>query len=189
MNPKRIGFLGFDGVTSLHFVGPADTFVSAALDGGYGSRIPCYQICTIGLTPEPFRAESGIIFEPEETLETAPELDTVVVPGGEGLRRDVVGAEGGGESCVKCSEGRKCVAQLLRVEGGCDLGGLLLGDRTGSVGSTPQGGDGPNKRPDLDKPRMGKLLGAVAEQLSDAGNGKPCVAALKGGIEIVGQRL
>jgi len=79
MNPKRIGFLGFDGVTSLHFVGPADTFASAALDGGYGSRIPCYQICTIGLTPEPFRAESGIIFEPEETLETAPELDTVVV--------------------------------------------------------------------------------------------------------------
>ena len=90
MNPKRIGFLGFEGVTSSHLVGPADTFAAAALDGGYGNRIPCYQICTIGLTPEPFRAESGIIFKPEETLQTAPELDTVVVPGGEGLRRAAI---------------------------------------------------------------------------------------------------
>jgi transcriptional regulator GlxA family with amidase domain len=90
MNPKRIGFLGFEGVASSHLVGPADTFAAAALDGGYGNRIPCYQICTIGLTPEPFRAESGIIFKPDETLQTAPDLDTVVVPGGEGLRRAAI---------------------------------------------------------------------------------------------------
>jgi transcriptional regulator GlxA family with amidase domain len=90
MNPKRIGFLGFEGVTSSHLVGPADTFAAAGLDGGYGNRIPCYQICTIGLTPEPFCAESGVIFKPEEALQTAPDLDTVVVPGGEGLRRAAI---------------------------------------------------------------------------------------------------
>ena len=87
MNPKRIGFVGFEGVTASHLVGPADTFAAAALDGGYGNPISCYQICTIGLSPEPFRAESGMIFKPEETLQTAPELDTIVVPGGEGLRQ------------------------------------------------------------------------------------------------------
>jgi transcriptional regulator GlxA family with amidase domain len=86
MNPKRIGFLGFEGVTASHLAGPADTFATAVLDGGYGNRIPCYQICTIGLTPEPFRAESGVSFTPEETLQTAPELDTIVIPGGRGLR-------------------------------------------------------------------------------------------------------
>ena len=73
MNPKRIGFLGFEGVTSSNLVGPADTFAAAALDGGYGNRIPCYQISTIGLTSKPFRAQSGVIFKPEETLETAPD--------------------------------------------------------------------------------------------------------------------
>jgi transcriptional regulator GlxA family with amidase domain len=90
MNPKRIGFLGFDGVTASHLVAPADTFAAAALDGGYGNRISCYQICTIGLTPGPFRAESGVIFNPDETLQTAPELDTIVVPGGEGLRQSAI---------------------------------------------------------------------------------------------------
>jgi transcriptional regulator GlxA family with amidase domain len=90
MNPKRIGFLGFEGVIASHLVAPVDTFAAAALDGGYGNRISCYQICTIGLTLEPFRAESGMIFKPEETLQTAPELDTIVVPGGEGLRQSSI---------------------------------------------------------------------------------------------------
>ena len=82
MLAKRIGFLGFDGVAASHLAGPADTFTAATLDGGYGNQIPCYQICTIGLTSEPFRSESGMIFKAEETLQTAPELDTIVIAGG-----------------------------------------------------------------------------------------------------------
>src|SRR5260370_22597368 len=84
---KRIGFLGFDGVTACHIVGRADTFASAALDDGYGNRISCYQICTIGLSSGSFRAESGVLFKAAETLQTAPELDTIVIPGGKGLRQ------------------------------------------------------------------------------------------------------
>jgi len=90
MVPRRIGFLGFDGVTACHLVAPADTLAAAALDDGYGNRIPCYQICTIGLSSEKFRAESGVIFKAHETLHTAPDLDTIVIPGGEGLRRNSV---------------------------------------------------------------------------------------------------
>jgi transcriptional regulator GlxA family with amidase domain len=86
MLAKRIGFLGFEGVTASHLATPGDAFATATLDAGYGNRIPCYQICTIGLTSEPFRAESGAVFKPAETLQTAPELDTIVVPGGRGLR-------------------------------------------------------------------------------------------------------
>lgn len=84
---KRIGFLGFDGVTAAYLVAPADTFAAAALDSGYGDRIACYQTYTIGLTFETFRAESGMIFRPDETLRTAPELDTIIVPGGNLLRQ------------------------------------------------------------------------------------------------------
>ena len=90
MVPKRIGFVGFEGATASHLVGPADTFATVALDGGYGNCISCYQICTVGLTREPFRAESGMIFRPDETLQTAPDLDTVVIPGGKGLHQSEI---------------------------------------------------------------------------------------------------
>lgn len=90
MAPKTIGFLGFEGVTASHLAGPADTFAAAALDDGWGNRIPCYQICAIGLTSEPFQTESGVIFNANETLRMAPELDTIVIPGGKGLRRSEI---------------------------------------------------------------------------------------------------
>src|SRR5438132_2412066 len=87
MSPKWIGFVGFEGVTASNFVVPADIFAAAALDDGYRNRIPCYQICTIGLNPEPFRAGSGMIFKAQETLQTAVDLDTVVILGGKGLHQ------------------------------------------------------------------------------------------------------
>jgi transcriptional regulator GlxA family with amidase domain len=90
MTPKRIGFVGFDGMTASHLVGPADTFAAAALDDGYSNRIPCYEIHVIGLSPECCRAESGMIFTPEETFEAVSEWDTIVVPGGKGLRKPEV---------------------------------------------------------------------------------------------------
>jgi transcriptional regulator GlxA family with amidase domain len=87
MVPKRIGFVGFEGVTASHLAGPADVFSTAKLDSGYGNRLACYEICTIGLSPEPFQAESGMLFKPEATIQTTLELDTIVVPGGKGLQR------------------------------------------------------------------------------------------------------
>jgi transcriptional regulator GlxA family with amidase domain len=87
MLTKRIGILGFEGVTASHLVASADTFAVATLDSGYGHRIPCYQTYTIGLSFEPLRAESGMTFTPDETLQSAPELDTIVLPGGNGLRQ------------------------------------------------------------------------------------------------------
>jgi len=92
MNPKRIGFLGFEGVSASDLTGAADVFAAATLDGGYGSRISCYQVCTIGFSSERLRSESGISFIPDSTHETAAELDTIVVSGGNGLRRSSVSA-------------------------------------------------------------------------------------------------
>src|SRR5262249_61895332 len=56
----------------------------------YGNRISCYQITMIGFSSECFRAESGIVFRPDRTLETVSELDTIIVPGGDGLQRSLV---------------------------------------------------------------------------------------------------
>jgi transcriptional regulator GlxA family with amidase domain len=88
--PIRIGLVGFDEVTALHLVGPADAFVAAALDDGYGNRIPCYEVHMIGVFSNRFRAEGGLVFEARETLSTAPVFDTIVVAGGRGIRRSAV---------------------------------------------------------------------------------------------------
>ncbi len=82
MSPKTIGIIGFDGVTASHLTGPADAFAIAALEDGFGGRIPCYQVWTIGLTAHSFMAESGAIFQPHKTLENAPPLDTIIIAGG-----------------------------------------------------------------------------------------------------------
>jgi len=88
--PIRVGLVGFDEVTALHLVGPADAFVAAALDDGYGNRIPCYEVQTLGVFSDRFRAEDGLMLEARETLSTAPVLDTIIVAGGRGIRRPEV---------------------------------------------------------------------------------------------------
>ena len=88
MTPKRIGLVGYDGVTALHLVGAADAFSAATLDDGYGGRIACYDVCTLGVAGERFQAESGVTFTGEATIENAPELDAIIVAGGSGIRRD-----------------------------------------------------------------------------------------------------
>ena len=90
MSPKLVGFLGFDGVAASELARAADVFAGATLHGGYGNRISCYQITMIGFSSECFRAESGIVFRPDSTLETVSKLDTIIVPGGDGLRRSLV---------------------------------------------------------------------------------------------------
>jgi transcriptional regulator GlxA family with amidase domain len=87
MNPKRIGFLGFDGITALDLVGPTEAFATAVVDDGKGGTRRCYEVVTIGLANKPFVAESGVIFSSQKTLQTAPLLDTLVIPGGSGLRK------------------------------------------------------------------------------------------------------
>jgi len=110
MNPKRIGFLGFEGVAASELTRAADVLAAATLDGGYGNRISCYQISTIGFTSECFRAESGIAFWPDGTLETASELDTIVIPGGDGLRRSLVGETIAEWVLARVNETRRVVA-------------------------------------------------------------------------------
>src|SRR5947208_14752395 len=110
MNPKRIGFLGFEGVAASELTRAADVLAAATLDGGYGNRISCYQISTIGFTSECFRAESGIVFSPDSTLETASELDTIVIPGGDGLRRSLASETIAEWLMARVNETRRVVA-------------------------------------------------------------------------------
>jgi putative intracellular protease/amidase len=70
----------------LHLIGPAEAFAAAALDDGYGGRIPCYEVEIVGATSERFHAESGVAFTGEADLQHAGEFDTVVIAGGSGIQ-------------------------------------------------------------------------------------------------------
>jgi len=85
--PKRVGLLGFDGVAALDLTGPLEAIANARhlLQPAAGSA--CYRSIIIGLTGKTFVSESGILFKAEATAENAGPLDTIIVPGGKGLRQ------------------------------------------------------------------------------------------------------
>ena len=118
MNPKRIGFLGFDGVAASDLTRAADVFGAATLDGGYGNRISCYHVCIISFTSECFRAESGIVFRSDNTPETVSELDTIIVPGGNGIRRPFVSERIADWILARISQMRRVAAIGAGIYGG-----------------------------------------------------------------------
>lgn len=86
MKPLRVGLIGYDGVQGLDLVGPSDAFTIASIEGDQGEEQPAYEVVVLGLTSKPFRAESGILIQPNAALGHAPPLDTLVIPGGRGAR-------------------------------------------------------------------------------------------------------
>lgn len=89
----HVGILGYDGVTALDLVGPAEAFSIAneifAVQGG----APPYRIAVMGLIGTRFVAESGLCFGAHAMLEASVAPDTLVVPGGGGLREPAANAK------------------------------------------------------------------------------------------------
>jgi len=86
MKSLRVGLIGYDGVQALDIIGPSDAFTIADIETDNGQRRPCYEVIIVGITNKPFRAESGVSFQPHTTLGNAPTLDTLIIPGGRGAR-------------------------------------------------------------------------------------------------------
>lgn len=84
MRTRRIGIVGFDDVQALDVTGPADTFAAAGrlADG----KTPAYEVVLLGVRKGRIRSQSGIDFYADATLSSAGQLDTIVIPGGKGLR-------------------------------------------------------------------------------------------------------
>jgi transcriptional regulator GlxA family with amidase domain len=78
------GLLIFDGAEELDFTGPWEVFtVSAMVRDGADSAV------LIAERPDPVRCAKGMRVVPDHTLDTHPPLDVLLVPGGEGTRREV----------------------------------------------------------------------------------------------------
>ncbi|MEE9281962.1 MAG: DJ-1/PfpI family protein [Myxococcota bacterium] len=77
-----IGMLIFDGAEELDFVGPWEVFTMSKQAGADD------RVVTIAQRTDPVRCAKGLRVLPDHGFDNAPELDVVLVPGGEGTRSE-----------------------------------------------------------------------------------------------------
>ena len=78
-----IGILLFDGVEELDFVGPWEVFTMAT------ASVPDARVVTLAEHGGAIRCAKGLRVLPDLELASAPDLDCLLVPGGQGTRREV----------------------------------------------------------------------------------------------------
>lgn len=115
--PITTGILLFDDAEELDFVGPWEVLTAAAmLQGRQGS--PPDRVVTIAESARTIRCAKGLRVIPDHAFANAPKLDVVLVPGGQGTRREV--------------SNERLIAWLKNVGAGCEwvtsvcTGALLL---------------------------------------------------------------
>lgn len=127
LSPRSVGLLGFDGVSSLDLTGPLEALRMARRTGEEGNPL-CYKTAVVGLTNKSFTCESGLVCKADATIEAALSFDTIIVPGGPGLRqsetrrRAAAWLSAQAESArrlASVSSGIYALAQSQLVEGRC----------------------------------------------------------------------
>ena len=78
-----VGILLFDGVEELDFAGPFEVFGALQTATGRG------RVVTIAEARGPVTCTNGLRVLPDHDFSDAPPLDVVLVPGGQGTRREV----------------------------------------------------------------------------------------------------
>jgi transcriptional regulator GlxA family with amidase domain len=89
---RRIAILGFDGVQALDLFGPADVFASDVflgrrLDGELQEHWPPYEVIVVGLTSRTFATSGGVVVRADLVVGTKMQFDTLIIPGGSGIRQ------------------------------------------------------------------------------------------------------
>lgn len=90
MERLTVGIFIFDGVEVLDFAGPFEVFSRTRLSPGVESRrsedTAPFHVFTIAPSEQPIVATGGLKVLPDYSLERAPRIDILVVPGGFGTR-------------------------------------------------------------------------------------------------------
>lgn len=84
--PKLIGLLGYENVAALDLTGPLEA-LAIAQHPGESAGPPCYKPIIVGLTNKCFNSESGLHFKADVAADSSPQFDTIIIPGGKGLRQ------------------------------------------------------------------------------------------------------
>ncbi len=83
---RRIGILIYKNVQALDVAGPMDAFTAAITYDATGSPVRAYEVFTVAPSRRAVVAESGLTLKPHHSLESCPQVDTLVIPGGSSLR-------------------------------------------------------------------------------------------------------
>ena len=82
---RRIGFIGFDGVRTLDLTGPLEAFTAARSVAAEAENECDYELVVVGVGGKTFVSQSGVIFTAQQTIQSARDFDTIIVPGGSRL--------------------------------------------------------------------------------------------------------
>jgi transcriptional regulator GlxA family with amidase domain len=83
MTARWIGIVGYEGVNALDLTGPTEVFAQSFV---LGADEPAYRVMCLSPDGQPFKTWSGLRISPECSLAEAPALDTILIPGGTGIR-------------------------------------------------------------------------------------------------------
>lgn len=91
MNQDRlptVGILIFDDVEVLDFCGPFEVFSVARPVGEHNDEHKLFTVVTIAGEDRIITCRGGLLVKPHATIENHPPLDILVIPGGQGTRRE-----------------------------------------------------------------------------------------------------
>ena len=92
MNPstqKTVGMLIFDEVEVLDFCGPFEVFSMASPVDATSDNARFFRVVTIAEADRIVSCRGGLLVQPHHTINDHPPLDVLVVPGGQGTRREI----------------------------------------------------------------------------------------------------
>jgi PAS domain S-box-containing protein len=86
---RTVGILLFDDVEVLDFSGPFEVFFAARREGETDDDPGLFDVVTIAEEMRLVRCSGGLLVQPQYTINDHPSLDLLVVPGGDGTRREI----------------------------------------------------------------------------------------------------
>jgi transcriptional regulator GlxA family with amidase domain len=90
MNRKQVGIVVFENVEVLDFCGPFEVFTATRLNEEKRRDEPSpFNVFLIAETTSPVAATGGMKVLPDYDLDSCPQVDILVVPGGWGTRREL----------------------------------------------------------------------------------------------------
>ncbi|MFL5759418.1 MAG: DJ-1/PfpI family protein [Thermomicrobiales bacterium] len=86
---RTVGILVFDDVEVLDFCGPLEVFASARKPGREDrDQRDLFDVCVIAQDDRAIRCHGNLLLHPHFTIANHPPLDILLIPGGQGTRRE-----------------------------------------------------------------------------------------------------
>lgn len=85
-SPRLVGILAYKGISTLDLTAPLEALSAASFPGSERPHKPCYKTVIVSLNGRDIQSESGISFRADGTTKRTGSFDTIIVPGGKGVR-------------------------------------------------------------------------------------------------------